>query len=385
MKIAYSLGSIGNSGGIERVISTKANYFADNLSYEVHIIVSGEQPTSLFYHFSDKIHFHYLDISSGKRSLWNYFFPSKEDKRYKQKLESLLFQVKPDITISTFGRDASFLYKLKDGSKKVLEFHFTKNYLKHLSDSLENDKLRWIRKYWLKFLLWKEEQTTKHYQHIVVLTERDKQLWGGDDRFAVIPNPLSFQTEKTAPLNTKIILSMGRLVYPKGFQYLIRAFHTIAREFPDWRIEIYGKGHDRERLQNEINILSLQNQIILKAPDPDVKSLMMRADLFVLPTLYDGFGLVLTEAMVCGVPCISFDSECGPGEIIRTDEDGFLVPSKNIDALAEKMKFLMNDQNLRISMGQKAKKNVQRFSTEKIGKAWQSYFESITSTQSQNS
>jgi len=377
MKIAYSLGSIGNSGGIERVISTKANYFADNLGYEVHVIVRGKRPTSLFYHFSDKIHFHYLDISSGKRSLWNHFFPSKEDKLYKQKLESLLFQIKPDITISTFGRDASFLYKLKDGSKKVLEFHFTKNYLKHLSDSLENDRLRWIRKYWLKFLLWKEEQIANHYQHIVVLTECDKQLWRGGDRFTAIPNPLSFQTEETAPLNTKTILSMGRLVYPKGFQYLIRAFHKIAWEFPDWHIVIYGEGHDREKLQNEINVLSLQGQIVLKAPDPDVKSLMMRAGLFVLPTLYDGFGLVLTEAMICGVPCISFDSECGPGEIIRTGEDGFLIPPKNIDALAERMKFLMNNQELRIRMGQKAKENVQRFSITHVGKAWQNYFESI--------
>jgi len=364
MKIAYSLGSIGNSGGIERVISTKANYFADILGYEVHIIVAGRRPEALFFPFSEQIHFHYLGLSSG-------------DKRYKQELEGLLLQIKPAITISTFGRDASFLYTLKDGSTKVLEFHFTKNYLMHLGDSLENDRLRLLRKYWLKYLLWKEERIANHYQHIVVLTERDKQLWGGGDRFTAIPNPLSFETDETAPLNTKTILSMGRLVYPKGFQYLIRAFHTIAREFPEWCIEIYGEGHDREKLQNEINVLSLQRQILLKAPDQDVQSLMMRASLFVLPTLYDGFGLVLTEAMICGVPCIAFDSECGPGEIIRTGEDGFLVPSKDTGALAERMKFLMNNQELRISMGQKAKKNVQRFSITHIGKAWQNYFESI--------
>ncbi|MDR0866398.1 MAG: glycosyltransferase family 4 protein [Candidatus Symbiothrix sp.] len=377
MKIAYSIKNLGNSGGIERVLSSKANYFADQLEYEVHIIVSEKKPHSLFYPFSGKIRFHYLDIIFPKRKPWEILFPNEEDKIYEEKLSRVLNKIHPEITISTFGPDASFLYKLKDGSIKILEFHFTKNYLKHLGESLQNDKFRWIRKYWLDFLQRRETYLSGKYDHIVVLTEKDKQLWGGNDKFTVIPNPLSFQTEKTALLENQLIVSMGRLVYPKGFSYLIDAFASIQKKYPDWQLHIYGDGSEKDILQNQINQLALQDKILLKKPDADVESILLDASLFVLPSLYDGFGLVLTEAMACGVPCIAFDCECGPSEIISDNEDGFLVELKNVPLLAGKMELLMMDKRYRKEMGKRAKDNVLKFDTEKIMKLWQTYFEKL--------
>jgi glycosyltransferase involved in cell wall biosynthesis len=93
--------------------------------------------------------------------------------------------------------------------------------------------------------------------------------------------------------------------------------------------------------------------------------------------LYDGFGLVLTEAMICGVPCVAFDCECGPSEIIRQSYDGFLVQVKNEVELAEKMKMLMNDDNLRGQMGTLAKKDVLRFSPDAVMGKWNKYFSEI--------
>jgi glycosyltransferase involved in cell wall biosynthesis len=377
MKIAYSIGSLGNSGGIERVLSTKAGYLADVFGYEVHIIVGGKKPDSLFYHFSGKIIFHYLDIDFPKRNPVQFIFRTKQDKIYQQKLEQVLFAIKPDITISTFGRDADFLYKIKDESIKVLEFHFTKNYLKHLGASLQNDKYRWIRKFWLDFLQKREIYLANKYDHIVVLTEKDKQLWGGGDRFTVIPNPLSFQTGKIALLESKVIVSMGRLVYPKGFSYLIDAFSLVHSKYPDWQLHIYGNGLQKEIFQNQINNLSLQDKVWLENPEADVESILLNASLFVLPSLYDGFGLVLTEAMICGVPCIAFDSECGPSEIIREGEDGFLVELKNVNQLAEKMDLLMSDTALRKIMGKQAKENIVRYESDKIMQFWQNYFKKL--------
>lgn len=377
MKIAYNIENLGNSGGIERVLSTKANYFADVSGHEVYIIVGGKKPDFLFYRFSDKIIFHFLNIDFSPKKPWHYFLRTKTSKSYQEKVSHLLQEIQPDVTVSTFGSNAEFLYKLKDGSVKVLEFHFTKNYLKHLGASLENDPYRCLRKYWLAFLQKRESYLASKYSHIVVLTEKDRQLWGGGRRFTVIPNPLSFMTERFSRLNQKVIVSMGRLVYPKGFQYLIRAFAMIAVQYPDWKIEIYGEGHDQELLQNEINKLSLQNQIFLKKPETDVESIMLNASVFVLPTLYDGFGLVLTEAMICGVPCVAFDCECGPSEIIRQSYDGFLVQVKNEVELAEKMKMLMNDDNLRGQMGTLAKKDVLRFSPDAVMGKWNKYFSEI--------
>ena len=375
MKIAYSIANIENSGGIERVLSTKANYFADVFEYEVHIIVL-KNPTKPFFFFSPKIQIHALGIEKLTHKPWM-IFGSHSRKEYQQKLFRKLEEIRPDITISVFGLDAEFLYKSKDGSVKILEFHFTKNYLRHLGNSLVKDKYRLIRRMWLEFLLKKEEFYAEKYNHIVLLTQKDKRLWGGCDKFEVIPNPLSFATEKMADLENKIIVSMGRLVYPKGFQYLIRAFALLKEEFFDWKVDIYGNGHDRELLQKEINELSLLRHIFLKEPTQEVESVMLESSIFVLPSLYDGFGLVLTEAMACGVPCVSFDCECGPSDIIKDKVDGFLVPPKDTQVLAEKMKLLIADKNLRIKMGHAAAKNVKRFDVSIIMNRWKKYFNEI--------
>ncbi len=377
MKIAYCIESVGNSGGVERVLSTKANYLADIYGYEVHIIVGGQKPDDLFYSFSEKIHFHFLNLNLPSLKPWNVFFTQSFAREYHRGIELLLHSISPDITISTFGRDASFLYKIKDGSIKLLEFHFTKRYLLHLADALQSDRLRWLRKKWLRLLLKREEQIAAHYDHIVLLTERDKQLWGGGDRFHVIPNPLSFVTDQVSSVEAPIISSMGRLVYPKGFQYLLRAFHLLHKKYPEWRVFIYGDGQDRDLLQKEINLLSLQDFFILKTPVLQVESVMMNTSLFVLPSLYDGFGLVLTEAMVCGVPCIAFDCECGPSEIIQDGKDGLLVETKNVQVLANAMERLMQDEHLRKTMGAQARQDVMRFHTDFIMPQWDDLFRRI--------
>jgi len=378
MKIVYSLGSIGFSGGIERVICTKTNYFADVLGYEVHIVVAGSQPKQLFFSFSEKIHFHYLDIEQKKRKPLTVFIKSI-DKEYKQKLESLLFEIEPDITISTFGHDAEFLYQLKDGSKKILEFHFTKNYLKHLGDSLEHDKLRWIRKYWLQYLLWKEEQAAKYYQHIVVLTERDKQLWGGGDKFTVIPNPLSFFADKKASLRNKRIIAIGRLNEQKGFDLLMQAFALIKDEFPNWQVDVYGRGmkHHEEELHVLRNELSLEKQVSFKEPCNEIEKVFLNASIFAFSSRYEGFGLVLTEAMECGLPCVAFDCESGPDEIINHKKTGFLIPQENINLFAEALKKLMLNEELRITMGEKAKQEVTRFYPENVMPLWGNLFNEV--------
>ncbi len=375
MKIAYSIASIENSGGIERVLCTKANYFADILGYEVHFIVLKKTQTT-FFPFSQNIMIHSLEVNELNHKPWM-ILGSSSKREYKQKLFQKLEEIKPDVTISVFGLDAEFLYQSKDGSKKVLEFHFTKNYLMHLGNALKNDKYKHIRKYWLKFLQWKETYYAGKYNHIVLLTHRDKNLWGNHKKFQVIPNPLSFTSDKTAALDNKLIVSMGRLVYPKGFDYLIRSFALLYDKYPDWKVVIYGDGQDKELLQNEINNLSLHDSFILKDPEIDVEKIMLEASIFVLPSLYDGFGLVLTEAMACGVPCVAFDCECGPSEIITENKDGFLVETKNILALTEKIELLMQDKQLRLQMGSESKKNVMRFDVPVIMNQWVEYLAEV--------
>lgn len=377
MRIAYCKDHLGNAAGMERVLSTKVNYLADNLGYEIHIITMSELPDNLFFNFSDKINFHSLEIEAEKKTPWNLIFSSKKHKIYKNKLAAILGQIKPDITVSMFGPEYNFLYQIKDGSKKVLEFHFSRNYLNHLVKGLPNAHYKIFKKIWVSMLQFHERYYTRKYQNIVLLTEKDKKLWGGKSKFTVIPNPLSFVSMHQASLVNKHIIAMGRYISQKGFDLLIRAYAKICQEFPDWKVFIIGEGQDKTYLQLLINNLSLQHKIYLKSPIIDVEKEMLESSIFVFPSRYEGFGLVLTEAMTCGVPCIAFDCECGPSEIIEDQEDGLLAETGNIEDLSSKMKLLIENETLRIKMGTLAKENVLRFDADKIMFLWDQYFKKI--------
>lgn len=380
MKIAYSIESIGFSGGIERVISTKANYFADISGYEVHIIVASTKPDSLFYDFSEKIRFHFLNLSLLNLKPWDYFLPNRKNKEYQQQLEAKLLEIKPDITLSPFGRDASFLYQLKDGSKKIVEFHFTKNYLLHLGSAIQNDRFGFVRKIWLRMLMKRDEGIAGKYRHIVLLTERDKQFWGNSQRFHVIPNPLSFKTEKTASLENKVIVGIGRLNEQKGFDLLLQAFDRIKQDYPEWQVEVYGKGmiHHEKHLLELRKKLALEDSFFFKPPTDNIVDILLNSSIFAFPSRYEGFGLVLTEAMECGLPCVAFDCDSGPSEIVEDHHTGYLIPPEDVSLFAEKLVSLMSDIDLRTQLGKAAKERVKRFYPENIMPLWIKLFKEVT-------
>jgi len=378
MKLVYCKESLGTAAGMERVLCTKVNYLADVLGYEVYIVLLSPIPQDLFFNFSSNVTILSLDMKVPALKPWQLFFKTKFHEEYKSKLNALLLDICPDVTISMFGHEVSFLYQLTDKSKKVIEFHFSRNYLTHLVEGLPNSKLKWLRKQWVSLIQRRERYYSRKYDHIVLLTEKDKQLWKGDSRFIVIPNPLSFVSKEKALLENKEIVAMGRFIAQKGFDLLIQSFALLKEKFPDWCLSIYGEGSDYEFLNEMIKKFSLQNNVFLKNPVKDVEKVMLDSSLFVFPSRYEGFGLVLTEAMTCGVPCVSFDCECGPSDIIRDKVDGFLVETGNVGCLAEKMELLMRDKSLRIEMGANAKKNVERFNIPVVMGLWNNYFKQIT-------
>jgi len=378
MRLVYCKNSLGLGAGMERVLCTKVNYFADVPGYEVFIVLTSPIPENLFFQFSPTVTILSLDIKASEPKTWQFFFKTKFHKEYERKLNALLLDIRPDVTISMFGREILFLHQLNDGSKKVLEFHFSRNYLTHLVEGLPDTKLKWLRKRWVSLIQYRDRYYSKKYNHIVLLTEKDKQLWQGNDRFSVIPNPLSFVSEEKALLENKKILAMGRYIAQKGFDLLIQAFALLKEKFPDWNLFIYGEGPDYDFLSNKIKELSLKDNVFLKNPVQNVEKIMLDSSLFVFPSRYEGFGLVLTEAMTCGVPCVSFDCECGPSDIIQNEVDGFLVEAGNVRLLAEKMELLMQNKELRIEMGGKAKENVRKFDVPVIMNLWKDYFEQLT-------
>lgn len=347
---------------MERVLTIKANYLAEHMGYEVHIITRTDEGEP-FFSLSPRVKLHNLQ--------------AKTQKEFRTLLTSALFDIRPAITVSLYGAESRFLYKINDGSKKVIEFHFCKYYLTHLVEGITTLKFRTLHRIKAWWLQKREERLAQHYDKVVLLTRQDLGLWGEKTNMCYIPNPLSFRSAQVATLETQRIIAVGRLIAQKGFDLLLDAFSLIYKQHPDWTINIYGDGQDRDTLIQKINAYGMQEQVQLLPPEKDIRKALLNSSILLFPSRYEGFGLVLTEAMECGLPCIAFDCECGPREIVEDGVTGYLVPVGNVKELAEKIEILITQPVLRTKMGEQAKKNVERFYPEHVLKQWDCLFQEL--------
>lgn len=192
----------------------------------------------------------------------------------------------------------------------------------------------------------------------------------------VIPNPINIiKTDKIInKRERKTIIAMGRLTYQKGFDILIRAFDRIKEKHSDWDLEIYGEGPLRNDLEKIVANLKLQERIKLPGLVTEPEEKLSAADIFVLSSRFEGFGIVIIEAMACGLPVISFDCPSGPSEIINNGVDGVLVPAGDIAALSKKMDGLMTDENKRKKIASNAVEAAKKYKIAEIAKQWNELF-----------
>lgn len=364
MKIVYCIPAMANSGGMERVLSCKANYLV-SLGHEVHIITSDQMGRSVFFPLDPRIQLHDLGINHEvtNGSLWRKIlqFPLKRW-RHEKALRALLFKLRADVVISMFGLESSFLPRIEDGSRKILEYHFSK--LK---------RLQYNRKgLWRKLDLWytkQDEQIVLLYDDFVVLTEEDRQLWGDLPNIHVIPNPLPFESDEVSICEAKRIIAAGRYNYQKNFEELIEIWAQIAPQHPDWRLDIYGDGEERTNLQRQIDQGTVPN-ICLQRPTKDMPHVYLQSSLYVMTSHYEGLPMVLLEAQTMGLPIVSYACQCGPRDIITHGEDGYIIEPHDRDSFCQALLRLMKDEELRKRMGVKAKVASKRYTLESVMAQW---------------
>jgi glycosyltransferase involved in cell wall biosynthesis len=377
LKIVYCTPALYMAGGVERVLTLKANYFAEHFGYDITIILTEGKDKPLFYPLSDKIKMINLDINFEE--LWTCSFVKKafvylkKQRIFKKKLTNELMRIRPDITISLLRREINFINEIKDGSKKIGELHVNRANYRNFEAGDSNAIKNMFAKYWMRNLV----SHLKRLDRFVVLTEEDKASWTELDNVEVIPDPLAFEIDKVSPLTNKRVIAVGRYVYQKGFDLLLQAWAKLEKLHTDWELAIYGMG-DRtpyERIVEELHID--RNRCHLNGPTDDIKQEYLNSSLFVFSSRFEGFGMVLIEAMACGVPVVSFDCPWGPADIIKNGEDGFLVGYLNTTEAAEKVVQLIESPELRMKMGIRARENVQRYGRNTVMKQWIDLFYSF--------
>ena len=373
-KIVYCIGGTYNSGGMERVLANKANWLVEH-GYEVIIVTTEQQGRPSFFKFDKRIKFYDLGIgyedNNGKSFINKLVHYPFKQYRHRKQLDALLQQVKPDITISMFGNEASFVPMIKDGSKKILEIHFSRF-----------KRLQYGRKGLWRFAdKWRYETDAKIvglYDKFVVLTEEDKGYWGNLPNIEVIPNPRTFSVDETALLDSKIVIAVGRLNHQKGFERLIKAWAIVVQYFTDWNLQIIGDGELRDDLLCQIDKLGLSDKVSLNKTETDMVSVYKNASILAMTSHYEGLPMVLLEAQAVGLPIVSFDCKCGPKDVIEDGKSGFLVPNGDIDLFAKKMTMLIKDNGMRKSMGKSAFQNSTRYSENLIMQKWLELFKLVT-------
>lgn len=377
LKLVYVTPALYMAGGVERVLTLKANYFAEHFGYDITIILTEGKGKPLFYPLSDKIKIINLDINFEE--LWTCSFVKKvfvylkKQRQYKKLLTQELMRIHPDITISLLRREINFINDIKDGSRKIGELHINKANYRNFEGNEANFIKNLFARYWMRELV----VHLKQLDSLIVLTQEDKLSWKELENVQVIPDPLSFVPQLISPLTSKRVIAVGRYAYQKGFDLLLQTWAKVEKLCPDWELVVFGDGDRSSYKQLQQDLVIDENRCHLNGKTKDIEREYVNSSLFVFSSRFEGFGMVLVEAMACGLPVVSFDCPCGPKDIIKDGEDGLLVETGNVSALAEGLISLINNSERRMAMSIAAQHNSQRFNIDNIAQQWKCLFDEI--------
>ena len=373
MKIIYCTHSVCNPGGMERVLANKVTYLVEKLHWDVSIVTTDQKNRPAFYPLPEGVRMTDLGINYSddnvKHPIGKIFGYLLKRRTHRKRLTELLMREKADIVVSLYPSESSFIPLIKDGSRKVLELHFCKFF-----------RLQYGRKGLLGLIdRWRtrqDERIVRKFDRFVVLTYEDKGYWGNLPNIEVIPNAAKFMGNTSSDLTVHRVIAVGRLDYQKGFDRLLRTWRMIQQtgRYADWHLDIFGQGEWHDWLQGMIVDWQLSDTVCIHRPTERIGEEYAASSIIVMTSHYEGFGMVLVEAMAYGVPAIAFDCKCGPKDIIRQGENGLLVRDGDIEGLAQAMQRLMDDEPLRLRMGEEAKKV---YSEETVMKQWTKLFESL--------
>ena len=357
------------------MLLNKVRYFVEEKGWEVTVVTTDQHDRPSFYPFPEGVKMIDIGVNysddNGKAFHKKLFGFIKRRRLHEKKLKVLLDQLRPDVVDCFYPGECSFVPSIKDGSKKVMELHQSKLFHHQYNRSgLMGlaDKVRARM----------DEKLVRRFDRFVVLTQEDREMWGEMPGIRVMPNAANFIAEKYSDCSAKRVIAVGRLDYQKSFDRLILVWEKVHKQMPDWRLDIFGQGEWKEMLQSMIDERGLQDCVKLNGPTKNIGKEYSESSMIVMSSHYEGFPMVMIEAMACGLPAVCFDFKCGPRDIINEGENGLIVKDGDVEGLAEAIVKLMKDEELRKRMGESAKRVVETYSEERVMGLWEELFEEIS-------
>lgn len=370
--LLYINDALAITGGLERVLTDKVNWLSAQKGYSVSVITVNQGSHPLAFPLSEVVSYQDLNVQFQTQYQYSGIRKIKVAHRlhrlFRTRLVEKMNEIAPDIIICTrldFLRD---ILKVKGNIPLVFESHSS-----HLSWRFDGSG--WLRKLQVQWM----QCSVRKVQMTVALTNGDAEEWRKLTRkVCVIPNAAYLnETGSYSDCQSKIAIFVGRLCMQKDVFSLLRIWKNIHDQHPDWQLNIFGDGELKEDVQSAINRLS--SNIYLYPPTASIMDKYKESSILLMTSRFEPFGLVLPEAMSCGLPVIAFDCPYGPADIITDDVDGFLIKDRNIDSFSQRVCQIIDDYDLRCQMGQNGIISSRRYNTSDIMSKWIQLFKQLTS------
>ena len=367
MKLIYCHADVYNPGGMERVLLNKLRGWVER-GYETMLVTTDQHGRPPFYEFPPEVRMVDLGINykddNNKNPIAKTLGYLRRRRKHRKALTELLMRERPDIVVSLFPSESSFIPDIHDGSPKMLELHFNKQF-----------RLQYNRKGLLgladRIRTKQDEKLVRKFDNFIVLTRQDAEMWGNLPNLGVMPNAVVTMPHKEHQPGNHRVIAVGRLDYQKGFDRLLDAWALIPVELRKfWRLDIFGQGEWEEKLKQQIVRLGISESATVNQPTDKIFDEYAASDFLVMTSHYEGFPMVMIEAMACGVPTVCFDFLCGPRDIIANGINGIIVPEGDLQALATAMQQLMEHPEQLAHLSEQAKRISEEFSQEVIMKRW---------------
>lgn len=376
MKIVYIIETLASTGGTERMVSEKANYLSEYFNYDVYIIsCTQKQSQENAFKLSNTVE--QINLAIPYYSQYRHKYPMRLwikysiNNRLKRDLTKCIRKINPDFLIGIGHFKADLVCKIKCNAKKIIECHearpFTLSGMAQHQNTLSKLYTILYRNRYFKTI-------ERSADTIVTLTHGDKLMWNKAKHVVVIPNFSIMPVYQISPCDTKQIIAVGRLSWEKGFDRLLSIWGMMYYRYPEWHLVIFGEGELEMELKTKITKCDIKNITIHHFTNELYKE-YAKSSICVMTSYYEGFSLVLLEAIKHGIPCVSFNCPFGPASIIDDNQCGFLIDNGNIHQFAERLSLLIENDILRKDFSKAAVIRSNDFAIDRIMGLWKNLFE----------